>query len=594
MAPFQPAPLYGADLRSLVFDPASPERVFAGSSAGHVYRSEDGGATWANAGEELPFAGWVVGTLRFDPDRPERLWAGLWGIWGGGLVASTDDLGATWKLFPLGAFAADQVYALARVPGSPHRLFAGTRAGVIRSDDGGHSWHAVGRDVAGLIHVSSLFVDAARPGTLVAGTWRRAYRSDDGGETWRGAFDGMALDTEVFSLHPIPGEEGGLWASSCGWVYRGEGWGERWRRHQSGLAEKRTPSFAVLSPQRLLAGTVAGSYLSTDGGASFRRTSPASLAVLAIAHHPARPERVLLATEGAGAWLSTDGGDNFTQRAVGLRNVRVAALASLGDQVFAALVHAGPSSGVFRSPDGGASFEPSPAALPTVLDLAAIDGRLFASTERGLHERVDGAWRKQPTLGDARVEEVTGGGTRAIARTTQALLVAELATREARWQTVPFSFRRPLAVAEEGDALWVLREDGLFRLAFGKWKEKPVPVSLPYPGGRLVGTRDEIVYFGDEGTFRRAGIAGAWTPVVAGRSRAHATRDRRFSIVVVEEGDLIAGTPSSAALLDVELERLHPLATPFPAREILSVLVVGDRLLLGTSGFGLWETRLPE
>lgn len=591
---FQPAPLYGADLRSLAFDPASPDRAFAGSSAGHVYRSEDGGSTWRNAGAELPFAGWVVGTLRFDPDRPSRLWAGLWGIWGGGLVARSDDLGVSWELLPLGAFAADQVYALARVPGAPERLFAGTRAGMIRSDDGGGTWRAVGREVAGLIHVSSLHVDAARTGTILAGTWRRAYRSDDGGSSWSGVFDGMVLDTEVFSLHPIPGEAGGLWASSCGWVYRGQRWGDRWQRHQSGLAEKRTPSFAVLAPERLLAGTVAGSFLSTDGGATFRRTSPANLVVLAIAHHPARPERVLLATEGSGAWLSTDGGESFANRAVGMRNVRVAALASLGDQVFAALAHAGPSSGVFRSPDGGASFEPSPASLPTVLDLAGIDRRLFAATERGLFERVDGAWQKQPTIGDARVEQVFGSGTRAIARATQALLVAELAARGARWQTVPFSFRRPLAVAAVSGALWVLREDGLFRLAFGKWQDRPVPVSLPYRGGRLVGARDEIVYFGDEGTFRRAGMAGAWTPVVPGRSSALATGDRRFSFVAVTQGDAIAGGPSSAGLFDAEQQRLHLLETPFPAREILSVLVVGDRLLLGTSGFGLWETRLPE
>ena len=77
-----PVPLYGADIRSLVFDPANPERAFAGTSAGHVYVSDDGGASFRNAGTEIPFPHWVVGALVYDENRPGRLWAALWGIWG--------------------------------------------------------------------------------------------------------------------------------------------------------------------------------------------------------------------------------------------------------------------------------------------------------------------------------------------------------------------------------------------------------------------------------------------------------------------------------------------------------------------------------
>ena len=122
------AELWGADVRSLVIDPRQPDTVLAGTSAGHVYLSKDGGASWAPAGAPVALPGWVVGTLVFDPNRPSRLWAGLWGIWGGGVVVYSEDLGGTWR-HPHPVHEEEQIYALALVPGrdgpplrrDPHR-----------------------------------------------------------------------------------------------------------------------------------------------------------------------------------------------------------------------------------------------------------------------------------------------------------------------------------------------------------------------------------------------------------------------------------------------------------------------------------------
>ena len=131
------APLYGADVRSLAFDPGDPDVAFAGTSAGHVYRSDDGGSSWRDAGDAVPFPGWVVGSLVFDPHRSGRLWVGLWGIWGGGSVAVSDDAGASWALRRDGLPEDDQVYALTAVPGAPGHLLAATRTGVYRTEDFG-------------------------------------------------------------------------------------------------------------------------------------------------------------------------------------------------------------------------------------------------------------------------------------------------------------------------------------------------------------------------------------------------------------------------------------------------------------------------
>ena len=612
-----PVALYGADIRSLVFDPANPDRAFAGTSAGHIYLSEDGGSSFRNAGAEIPFPGWVVGALVVDANRPGRLWAALWGIWGGGRVAFSDDSGQTWTLRDVSANGDAQVYSLATVPGRPDRLFAGTRAGVEISDDAGRTFRPVGRDLPGLIHVSSLHVDGEQPEIVVAGTWRRAYRSMDGGETWQGVFEGMVLDSEVFSLHAAADRPGELWASTCGWVYRGDALGATWTRFTTGLAEKRTPSFAVLPGERLLAGTVAGAFLSTNRGASFRRTTPDSLAVLAIAYHPARPERILIGTEGAGIWSSTDGGETFRARPVGMRNLRVPALDHDGDHLFAAVAHAGPASGVYRSPDGGSSFEPLPSELPTVLAMVTAGDRFFVATERGLFERVRPTsdiglatatpmrFDRIPELGERRVEQLAATPERVVARTREGLYEMELLTRGARFRALhlgstshaaspsppsPPSLRSAALAA--GD-LWVLRDDGLSRMVNGKLQA----ASLPYPAAatsELFSVAGDLHYSGKGGLFRRDTGTGAWMPLRSGPVRTLATGSARFPYLVESQGALaLLVLPGDSGQSSAGEGAWLGIDLPFPARETLSALVTGDRLLLGSSGFGVWQALLP-
>ena len=608
-----PVPLYGADIRSLVFDPADPERAFAGTSAGHIYFTDDGGASFRNAGVEIPFPNWVVGTLVFDENRPGRLWAGLWGIWGGGRVAFSDDSGKTWTIRRGSASGDAQVYALATVPGAPDRLFAGTRAGVELSDDAGLTFRPVGRDLPGLIHVSSLHVDRQRPQVVVAGTWRQAYRSEDGGASWRGVFDGMILDTEVFSLHASAERAGEIWASTCGWVYRGDGLGDKWTRFQTGLAERRTPSFAVLPGERLLAGTVAGAFLSTDRGASFRRTTPDSLAVLAIAYHPARPDRILIGTEGAGIWSSNDAGESFRARPVAMRNLRVPALDQDGAHLFAAVAHAGPASGIYRSPDGGSSFEPLPSELPTVLAMATSGERLFVATERGLFERERSApasaadaaadaalpmrFQRVAELGERRVEQLSAATGRVAARTRDGVFEIDTATPAARFRAVALAPPGPKtapatlrsAALAAGD-LWILRDDGLARLVSGKLQASSLPYP-PAPGSELFSVGGDLHYSGREGLFRRDSGSGAWIALRPGPLRTIATGSARFPYLV-EAGGALSLFALPAAAQAGEPSWL-PVDLPYPPGETLSALVAGDRLLLGSSGFGVWQAQLP-
>ncbi|HWN42500.1 MAG TPA: YCF48-related protein, partial [Thermoanaerobaculia bacterium] len=267
---WRPLPLWGGDVRSLAIHPDDPDMVFAGTSAGQLYLSRDAGRSWNDAGSHLPFPGWVVNTLRFDPNKTGRLWAGLWGVWGGGHVAFSDDMGKTW-VSRVAGLPEEPVYTMALVPGREGRIYVGTLSGVWSTEDSGESWRRLTADLPEAQKVTSLLVDAERPDTIIAGTWRRAYRTEDGGRTWAGIFEGMVLDSEVFSLTPVPERPGEIWATTCGWVYRSLDGGNKWERFKEGFEERRTVSFSALPDGRLLAGTVAGIHVSADGGKTWKR-----------------------------------------------------------------------------------------------------------------------------------------------------------------------------------------------------------------------------------------------------------------------------------------------------------------------------------
>jgi uncharacterized protein (TIGR03437 family) len=61
--------------QTLAIDPAAPAVIYAGTEFYGVFKSSDGGATWAASNNGL--TNYSVSTLRFDPHNPGRLWAAM-------------------------------------------------------------------------------------------------------------------------------------------------------------------------------------------------------------------------------------------------------------------------------------------------------------------------------------------------------------------------------------------------------------------------------------------------------------------------------------------------------------------------------------
>jgi photosystem II stability/assembly factor-like uncharacterized protein len=486
--------LYGADVRSMVIDPKSPDTFYLGTSQGEIYSSADGAASWHPTRASIPFPGYVVDNLIVDKDS--NLWAACWGLWGGGVIAVSTDAGRSWARRDSG-LEDFSVRALAIDPKDPKFLVAGGLTGVYRSKDGGKSWDKISDQA----NVESLAIDPRNANRIWVGTWRQAWRTDDGGKKWSLINNGMVLDTDVFAITLDPKNPDNMWVSTCGWVYNSADGGDSWTRFRDGFNNRRIHDIELdpTSPTALFAGSVAGLYRTEDSGKSWKLISDESLVIRRIGLHPDRPNRVVLAIEGDGVYLSGDNGKTFERSSNGLRNLKVATVVAdpaAKDQVYAAVVFGGAASGIYESLDGGMEWKKlSKSKLPEVLSLTIgtdPEVRFVAGTEKGFFWSKDGAeWTQaEPLATPIRVDKVVRfNRTRFFAATSEGVFTSRDAGR--KWYHLGETTARAvdLAVgAHSGNpALYALTSSGLVVFDGTTW----TPIDGAPSKGRTVAVRGD-------------------------------------------------------------------------------------------------------
>ncbi|MEM9520368.1 MAG: hypothetical protein AAGA37_13680 [Actinomycetota bacterium] len=143
----------GGRITALAHHPTDPLVIYAGTAAGGVHKTVDGGDTWFALFHEQ--ASLAVGALALSPSRPDRIWVasgdprpgGGGKIRGRGIYVS-DDAGANWNnpVPPGGPPANPKPFgltfeAMAADPIDADFCWALGPAGVFRTDDGGATWH---------------------------------------------------------------------------------------------------------------------------------------------------------------------------------------------------------------------------------------------------------------------------------------------------------------------------------------------------------------------------------------------------------------------------------------------------------------------
>jgi photosystem II stability/assembly factor-like uncharacterized protein len=173
--------------------------ILAGTVRG-VFRSDDGGRSWAEASQGLDVS--HVRWMAYHPDVSDLEFAGTEPA---GIFVSRDGAG-TWVSRPEVAALRDQHRWF--LPYSPEagcvrgfafhgdRVYAAVEVGgVLRSDDAGESWRLAGGSTGEpvfeippppLVHadVHSVASHPSSPDLVFAMTAEGVYRSDDGGDSW--------------------------------------------------------------------------------------------------------------------------------------------------------------------------------------------------------------------------------------------------------------------------------------------------------------------------------------------------------------------------------------------------------------------------
>jgi hypothetical protein len=299
--------LAGGAVDSVVFDTAHPGVAFAGSDAGLIYRSKDGGATWRPSVVGTPIEGFRA--IAVSPSRSGTVYAYSSDLYFGGqgtLYRSLDD-GLSWAPSP-------------HQPSSA--VAAGTYAGVGRG---------VVIDPTGRI----LVLTDAHSGVL---------RSTDEGDTWTNPIPNAA----VYGVSASPGPHGVLWvaggdfATGLASIWKSTDFGATWVEQSPaafnppGVEEVRAYAITVqpgtgailaswIGTDSTTFSTVGGIVVSTNGGVTWKSSDRGLLPTFgpgfssaSIVFDPLQPSTVYLSTagtsdslDGDGLYVSRDGGANW-------------------------------------------------------------------------------------------------------------------------------------------------------------------------------------------------------------------------------------------------------------------------------------------
>ncbi|HZO89424.1 MAG TPA: hypothetical protein VFB38_13925 [Chthonomonadaceae bacterium] len=294
-----------AEVRALAVHPQNPGTLYAGTDAG-LYRTQDGGERWQRL--EAPFdpgQGWQAGTviwsLLIPPQKPGTLLVGACPS----AIYRSEDEGATWEklnveLVPeCGPIRYSRVTCLLADPTDADTLWAGVEIdGVRRSADGGQTWQRCDQGLSSL-DIHALAVVPGSPKTLLAATNNDLNRSVDNGATWQ--------PQNVKATFP--------------WAYC------------RGIAQKADdPRTLFLGNGNGPPGTAGAIQISHDGGLTWQQAAlpvPPNSTIWTFATNPAAPDLIFAASVSGYLYRSEDGGATWEKCRHEFGEVRALALVIL-------------------------------------------------------------------------------------------------------------------------------------------------------------------------------------------------------------------------------------------------------------------------
>jgi len=264
-------------------------------------------------------------------------------------------------------------------PQTPNVLFAGISEGsFFRSRNWGQSWEVIGGFnspmAAGSVHpLNHLLVFAANSDGI--------HRSPDGGDGWTRV--STIADVRCFAFHPT--NPNTIYASGMTKVYRSTDGGVFWTTLATlpGSPQIDQIRQSPLAPLTLyLATWNSGVQKSTNGGLTWTEILPASAKGWRMAVHPTIPGRLYASSyQPMAFYTSTNSGTTWTQHPTNVSFNDLVCDPGDPDRFFFINLHT-----VYRSPDGGATFENvlQPGGRCIAIEPVDPDGAVYAGTISGV------------------------------------------------------------------------------------------------------------------------------------------------------------------------------------------------------------------
>ena len=325
---------------------ADPNVVYVGAASGGVWKSVNGGQTWRAVFDDQPVSS--IASIVLNQANPSMVWVGIGEGNGAGDTAVAGvyrslDGGDTWAAG--GLLGIEGVHRILLHPSIPEIVYAGVSGlkwedgearGVYKTTDGGQTWNRVLFVDEGT-GVSDLVMDPSDPDRLLAAMWStRGYPwsvetrgpgsglflTQDGGESWirMAGVDGLPPgDLGRIALDIFRGDPRVVYAlvdAGEGVLLRSDNRGRTWRtvrRSPDLMSPLDDPSDIVADPLNESRLYYLSSRLSVseDGGENFLNDGSGSgpgYRVLWI--HPEDP-RLLYGGTDHGLYVSRDGGEQW-------------------------------------------------------------------------------------------------------------------------------------------------------------------------------------------------------------------------------------------------------------------------------------------
>jgi len=532
----------GGDARSLAYDPANPDHIFVGTSAGSVFQSRDGGRHWKFLAHLGKSDDYVIDHIVIDPQDRKRIYVGAWGLNGrdsGDLFCSYDG-GKSWNAIP--AMHRKSIRSIALAPSSSNVVVVGALDGVYRSRNRGQTWQRISHQRTEITNVESIAIDPKNSDIIYVGTWHLGWKTLNGGLSWQRVQDGIIDDSDVFSIIVDNSNSPTVFLSACSGIYKSSDSGQVFERIQSIPFSARRTRVLKQDPNNpavIYAGTTEGLWLTNDSGTTWKRVTNPEVVVNDILIDPGNSKHVLLATDRSGILASDNEQLRFVASNSGFTHRYISSiLIDKADPnvIYVAVRNDRERGGVFISNDAGKHWSQISAGLDErdVLTLKqANNSSVLAGTNRGLFvldrkalqwatfehlEDMNHVNSSQSATSSLRVNDIEITLNKWLAATSAGLYVS--ADNGETWAREPKLGRTYFVCVRAQGQLIVLASSRKVLVSSDEghtWRAcRGLPSLVNGIQSLTIGPEDQIIVASRNGAFRSKNLGASWTRIYRG------------------------------------------------------------------------------